>query len=503
MNIFTQLHKDGFFVLDENQAKEYLEDEFPAADPKTIRALMREWRRNADKPLTGGNEGTQETKKDGKGAVFVAAQNNTDPHPFFYSLVHYCEKKGYNLHVAPFVYNKNGFQNGVFDDDDIYYHHDILPYLSDERIKFGPVVFAADINILPTTKNPTSGFDGLVDCTTNTRAIIPSARLSARTLPSPKNMPARWLYSTGACTKRNYIQKKTGKLGEIRHTFSAIVVDRDNNIRQLVADESGGFYDLDPWPEYHSPQGEATAHETIAAYIPGDIHAEKLGGGSLGDSLEIAARLNPESIMFHDIIDFTSRNHHNRKNPLFIFQQGNQTVEDDIKAGSAVLDRFREKCPTSTLAVVKSNHDEALDKWLDETDYREDPLNAEFFLDMQLDRYRGDITEDILGHAMRKLGYTDTNTIFLDADESYTIHGVELGQHGHYGPNGARGNPASFANMGLPMVHGHTHSPAINWPVVTVGISARMDMGYNKGPSSWAHCDAVLYHNGTITLIEP
>ena len=93
-------------------------------------------------------------------------------------------------------------------------------------------------------------------------------------------------------------------------------------------------------------------------------------------------------------------------------------------------------------------------------------------------------------------------TRFLEPDESFTIEGIEVGYHGHYGLNGARGNRRSFARIGIKVVIGHTHSPGICEGAYQTGTMSRLRLEYVRGPSSWLHTDCVIYDNGKRTLVN-
>jgi hypothetical protein len=92
--------------------------------------------------------------------------------------------------------------------------------------------------------------------------------------------------------------------------------------------------------------------------------------------------------------------------------------------------------------------------------------------------------------------------VFVSEDNSFTICGnIECGMHGHLGANGARPSPTQFARAGAKSNTGHTHSPAILDGAYVAGVSGSLDMGYNKGLSSWAPAHIVTYPNGKRTIL--
>jgi hypothetical protein len=148
-------------------------------------------------------------------------------------------------------------------------------------------------------------------------------------------------------------------------------------------------------------------------------------------------------------------------------------------------------------------------RWLKEADFRKDPENAEFYLDAQREVYaairRNDSTFDLFAWAVKRAGGSPALR-FLREDESFVLcrhagEGIECGMHGDQGPNGARATLQNLARMGRKSNTGHAHSAAILDGVYRAGTKSNMDMGYNKGPSSWSHSDIVTYANGKRAII--
>jgi hypothetical protein len=69
-----------------------------------------------------------------------------------------------------------------------------------------------------------------------------------KSLPGLGQDNARFLYTTGAVTERNYVQKKAGQKAEFHHNYGALMVEVDKEgtpfVRQLAADDTGAFQDL-------------------------------------------------------------------------------------------------------------------------------------------------------------------------------------------------------------------------------------------------------------------
>lgn len=466
-------------------------------------------------PIAGGSVSNPIAKRKqavGKRFVITSAQNNTHIHEeLFQSILRYCEHNDAELMISCFYYNKNGFQNGKR--QEAWFDERIKPYLVNESVQLAKgLVFNGELNILPTSRNPLSGFDTYNG---EQSGIIPHVKMELQPLPSPKYNEARALYTTGALTKRNYIQQKAGQLAEWDHIFGAVVVEIAEDgtwfVRQLHAESSTGeFYDL---TEKYTPKGVETGF-TVEAINYGDVHVAKLDqdvaevswknvGASMLDVLK------PKYQLVHDVFDAQARNHHNYKDGHFLFKMFNEQTEDirvEVRDTTEVLTDM--KRDFSEVIVVESNHDLALLKYLKEQDYRKDPINAIFFLEMQLETYKAIEARDnwysCFETACHKVNENTKEGIrFLRGDESFRLCGhIEAGQHGMNGVNGSRGSVQSYIKQGLKFNTGHTHAASIKRGVYTAGVSGKLDMGYNVGGSSWVQAHIVTYPNGKRTIVN-
>lgn len=477
------------------------------------------------RPIASGYINAPDAKRStlsGKAFVFTAAQNNTYVHKeFLESLETFCEYNKAELIVSPFTYNKNGFQNST-KDDSLWYDPAITKYLMEDDVfvsTWKDLVFCGELNILPTAVNP---FSGLQTYCRGASGIIPHTKVRMESLPRMKGEQPRFLYSTGAVTKRNYIKKKAGQKAEFHHTFGAlyVTVNEETGVwhaRQLIASNDGSFQDLDRF--YF--KSTVITDNRVESINWGDIHAEKedeeIAAISWDSEKSILDTLKPKYQFVHDLTDFTARNHHNIDNPYFLAEKyfnGGDSVKDDISAsGYTLYEMHRDFCQT---VVVDSNHDQALKRWL-QTGYKhivKDPENIQVFHELNAVMFNaienGDTNFNIHAYAILKYSYDWIkeelrDITFLQEDESFIIcqesGGIECSLHGHRGINGARGTPAALNKIGRKVNSGHTHSAGIIDGVYTAGVSAKLDMDYNKGPSSWSHSHIVTYPNGKRAII--
>ncbi|HET8883017.1 MAG TPA: hypothetical protein VFM56_12650 [Solimonas sp.] len=469
----------------------------------------------------GGTLQARQTRRAEPGpAVYIltAAQNNTHVHAALWrNLLAYAKRRKAKLLVSQFTYNKAQFgeksiKPGTGQADDyakLWYAPEIEPYAYNDRLAITrSLTFCGETNVLPTAVTPLSGFENY---TGRASGIFPHTKQAMQSIAALQ--AAKFNYTTGACTLRNYVQKKAGLKAEHHHAYGALIVEVDIDgdwfVRQIRATEDGAFQDLD----WRVRDGKVSRGHAVEAINWGDVHVEQCdpvvratnwGAGGILDTLR------PRTQFMHDTFDAYARNHHEMRNPHAMFTRWSQrrdSIEAELRRVAAFLadESSRSWCKT---VVVDSNHDQALTRWLREAPALADPVNAEFYLQAQRMIYAalaaGRDDFNVFEAVLRAMGVKRA-VRFLGTDESYVIcrrsGGVECGMHGHLGANGARGNPRGFSRMGRRVNTGHTHSAGIIDDCYTAGTSSLLRMSYNRGPSSWSHSHIVTYPNGCRTII--
>jgi hypothetical protein len=468
-------------------------------------------------------------KKGVKTYILTSAQNNTKLHEGLWkNLLALRKFYGAKLMVGRYTYIKCGLGEGgdkarfvamqdesLYDSKIVAWDPRIEPYVVDERVELAPgLVWCGEWQRLPTVKRPLSGFETY---TGRKSGIFPHAKFEMQSVASSKFEATKFNYTTGTTTMRNYIVKGAGLSATFHHGYGAVLVEVDKDgdwfVRQLNADSDGTIYDLDLKVE----GGETSHGHRPEGVTWGDIHVqerdpvvEKLSG----DLMNI---LSPKYAFYHDVLNFGSRNHHDIKDPfkkLKLFHSGLEDVRFEVGEAMCYVVNKATAWPNTEHVVVDSNHDRALERWLRESDWRHDPINMEFFMESALAKIKSIRSGDDTFHMMR-YWFNDydyqgdnclTNVRFLDEDESFVLcedanGGIECGMHGHLGPNGSRGGAAAFAKMGRKANVGHTHQAGIYDGIFTAGTSSSLDMGYNRGPSSWSHSHILTYPNGKRTII--
>lgn len=477
-----------------------------------IKTVMATSTKIDDRPISGGQFDaiTSNVRKlNGTRFLFTSAQNNTDVHTdFLKTLKVYKKHNDAQLIVGQFVYNKNGFQNGVQDDEEIYFDASLKDYFMTEGAEICPgVQWCGELNILPSTKYPLTGLEQHGG---KLAAIVPHAKIALESVATAKSKAAKLLYATGAVTLRNYIQKKAGQLAEKEHCYGALIVEVDSKgnwfARQIQTDESGAFYDLD---KFYMPDGTILENQRPIAANWGDLHSEKADLQQTEICMKMLDELEPENQFFHDSFDMQNRNHHNRNSGAFLMDQSRMgaTVKKDLEQCASILNMYER--PFINSFIIESNHDLALSGWLDCPMYRfsTDSVNSLTYLELQLKTYQAIVENDtnfnLLEYSLKE--WVDMPVPeywrFLNVDESLEIAGVEMGMHGHVGANGSRGSPKQFRKLDCKANTGHTHTCSIHGNVFTSGVTGNMEMGYNIGFSSWSHSHILTYPNGFRTIV--
>lgn len=451
--------------------------------------------------------------------VVTSAQNDTPVHePFLQVLNNYCEVNDARLIVIPYRY-KN--PTSIWNDNNKsgeYWAAPLREFIVDKMTRLSDnFVIMANVKIQPTAIQPLSGFDGYTGLDS---AIIGHPKIQLTTVPTPSQHLPKILTTTGAVTIPNYTDSKAGWKGEFHHSLAALIVEIDDvggtHIRHVHGDDTTGeFYDLD---KYYTAT-EVTEGNRIASLVTGDTHAEfmdKLVESATYTAADsMCALLKPETIVRHDVEDFYARNHHHKNNDLIAFGKhhfGRNNVEESLQVTADFIDKTT--YPDSVNIIVKSNHDEALDRWLREAEPKYDPENALLYHFLKWNQLKNvrrtetgyksiDPFEFWCHNAPNGKGLkSKEQTKFLKRDESFRVADIELGFHGDIGPNGSRGSIKSFAKIGPKTVIGHSHSPGIHEGAYQVGVSARLDLEYASGPSSWHHTHCLIYQDGSRTLVH-
>jgi len=439
----------------------------------------------------------------------TAAQNGTPVHEaFLQSLLAASRSLGAELLVIPIRYKNPTSRWTLSQANAEQWDGALQPYLYNGRRKLNAnLVLLGDIKTVPTASSPLTGFDAISGAES---AILGHTKLQLKVVPTPSNKLPKILTTTGAVTVPNYTDSKAGKIGEFHHMLGAVIVELEDKIfhmRHVSADaKTGEFTDLE---HRYTPTGRVKAPRPLAL-VMGDTHVDfidpKVERATFGHGGIIDA-LNPHTLVWHDLLDGYSCNPHHGKNPFNRIAK-RQADRDDVGAEVRRAVRFVTSHTTGDRksVVVASNHNDFLRRWIVGTDWRDDPVNAEFYLrtalhmvqETQLDD-SGTRTPDPFAYWISRANHPAIRV--LGVDEPYQLGGVDLGQHGELGPNGARGSITNLRRIGARSIIGHSHVPGIDEGAMQVGTSTHLRLEYNGGPSSWLNAHALVHADGKRQLV--
>jgi len=327
--------------------------------------------------------------------------------------------------------------------------------------------------------------------------------------PSGNNRGSNYsIMTTGACTLPNYktdsfLQRKTSYIAELDHKFGAVILeiinDKDFQFRQIQSVEDDGSF-IDMGVKYF-PNGNIENVETNLVF--GDLHGTKVDTDALYSFLNILSNLKISNIFLHDVFDAYSISHHvkdiTEKSIRSI--SGDDSLKDELTMTYNLICKIDKELKPKKINIVKSNHDEFLDRYLKSGAYVNDPKNHYLSLKIATAIFEN---EDVLKRAFEVvLGKKVKNNFnFLQRGDSVLIGNVECASHGDLGLNGAKPSLTSLEKVYGNCVVGHSHSVAIHRGVFRVGTLSKLDLGYNRGPSSWSHTCCLIYNNGERQLIN-
>lgn len=422
------------------------------------------------------------------------AQNNTPVHErFFNNLLSYTKFLDGELHVIAGRYRN---PTSIFSDkDEEVWDDKVLPYLGAARNDINNnLSLFSDVKIQPTAVNPMSGLEGLCYKTSN---VFGHPKVQMLSIPVLPGNPPRFMMTTGACTRRNYTDSKSGKKGEFHHMYGAVIVevkdDKTVFFRQITAKDNGDFNDL----YYNISGGVVSRNSEIEAIVYGDLHSGEHDEILLKETKKkILKKITPKHIILHDVFSGTSINPHETNDPFLQYGKqvnGYDDLAEEINVMVDVLKQFKDY---KNVVIVRSNHDDFLDRWLKNEDWKKQKTlkNSRLYMqlsDMLLKQYESDPynVKGVIPEIINK-EYPHYKTLSLN--DSYIVKGIELGMHGHIGVNGARPSPEGFRRLNKKLTTAHIHSVYRKDGVVVSGTSTKLRLGYNKGPSSWTQGHTII-----------
>lgn len=454
--------------------------------------------------------------------IITWAQNNTPVHrKFFYNLTQYAKHIDADIHVIAGRY-KNPTSIWTIDQQaEERWSVIVTPYLDANRHDIHKFVsIMSDVKIHPTAVNPMTGMhsmSGVNSC------IFGSPKMQLQMIPVLEGDKPKMMLTTGACTVKNYTDSKAGKKGEFHHVLGFAVVEiKDEEtfyVRQVSAEDNGDFCDLYnevnfigedeyPWEteneEFYKPlelKGDCKINNlnNIEACVLGDLHWGHHDPEVISKTHELLTKLEPEHVVLHDVFDGYSISHHTMKDPFMQYAKEVNNMNCLKKEVDEMLEGLSEFENYKNVVIVRSNHDDFLDRWVKNEDWKKQPTpkNSPLYMEysaMLLRQYANSLS-DVKGIIPEIITNRFPNFKTLGRRDSYKVLGWELGQHGDIGSNGTRGSLLQMRTLNTKIVVGHYHSPGRMDGALSVGTSTHRRVGYNMGPSSWLQSHVIIHKN--------
>lgn len=410
---------------------------------------------------------------------------------FYENLKLYCEKKEAKLLIL------------VADQLD-----EIDPILKDESIVFQDMSINSNlhidtIKILPKALDPTTGIDRIaaregsfIFGSTKQRLVYLPTGIPGKRLPYA-NM------TTGAITQPfymspRYYQKRTDKLAEIDHVMGAIIVEVEDrkhyHFRQIQADSEGRFVDLGI--EY--PTGKKMKSKISA----GDWHVGETDPKVANGIYNLAKRIECDSIILHDLFNGHSINHHEKNNSVtraLTYSKGMLNLKDELEQYVDEINNISKHF--KHLEIVRSNHDDFVDKYINDDAYTKDPQNIRIAWELCIAHFDGHNPLEWWTRNSGKLN-DKSKVEWLSIGEERFFGDIKYSDHGHLGANGSRGTLRGLEKTNAKAVYGHSHTAQIMRETWQNGTSTITNPPYVKGPTSWTQSSTIIYENGQRQLIN-
>lgn len=438
--------------------------------------------------------------------VITAATNNTPVDAnAFRALKNLCKDRGAHLIVIPIHY-KNITLYTQNSQNDKYWTAAVAPYLIDQSICIGPKIWVrGDIKIQATAADPLSGMAPLAG---DKWAIFGHSQLSLEPIPTPQEQLPGRMYTTGCITRKNYSQTKAGAKAAFHHVIGALLVETQGKhcfIRQLNADHKGHIHDI---TDCYTPHVHYTKQKALSL-TTGDEHVKWMTANVLTatytDDDSIVKVTKPGTLVRHDVLDGYAGSHHHENHYTTQYKKwflGDANYRREL---DQVVQHINTTTPTEWECMnllVRSNHHEHLDSWLERADDRTDHENADIICELRNAQRQairaGDEYDAFRLYLEPRL---EVPAEFSSPNKPYMMGGVDFSQHGHRGSGGSRGSARGFANTTHKATIGHTHSARIVKSVYQVGKSCD-NLEYEEGLSAHTHTHSLQYDNGKRTLLD-
>jgi hypothetical protein len=382
------------------------------------------------------------------------------------------------------------------------------PALANENIVIDDLVlnsnlFLCNIKIPPKNQDPSTGLDRIAQ-RHGKSVIAASPKQRLKMVPTSNVKIPRAVMTTGCITEpfythHRYVRNRMAYFAGETHEIGGLIIELDSNekyyCRRLKIDNKNAIVDLG---RYYNKQVQTMNPEV---FVAGDWHSGYTNQKVKSTCKEICEKYKIKKLVIHDLFNGDSICHHDKNKKLLRAIKVNEkriSLEEELKI---VVNELREMSQwVDEVVIVKSNHDEWLDDYLEEGRFLDEPENLEISLVLAKAKLEG---KDPLKFAAEYVnGKKFKNITWLKRDEDHKYHGIQLGAHGDVGPNGSRGSPVAMERAYGNVIYAHGHTPDKNRDAHEVGTFSEMRIGYNHGASSWCHTGAFVYPNAVVQLVS-
>lgn len=271
--------------------------------------------------------------------------------------------------------------------------------------------------------------------------------------------------------------------------------------RNIYVDDNGGFIDLC----YKVSPENVTKIESSEALVWGDIHNEVIDKKVFKETQKLCSFLKPKMHVLHDLFDGARVNPHERNDTYVLRRkilEGKYLIEDEVNKAVKFPKKVLNSCGGEKVYVVQSNHDEFLDRHINDMNWKKDLHNSAAYLQYAMIQQTVKLEDygNIFGYLLNQK--YNKNVKYLKYGDHLTVKGFNLAMHGDHGVNGSRGNVTQFKRFNFKMIHGHNHSPIIMDGVTSVGLTGKVEQYYaRKGVSTHANAHCFVHENGKRQLL--
>lgn len=430
--------------------------------------------------------------------IITSAQNATDVNDKFWENIKaYSEYIDAEILVIPFRYRNPTTVQESKDDD--WWDPCLVEHLTLNRHKINNrIEILGDVKIQPTAVSPLQGLEGM---TGNYSCVVGHPRMELKTIPVLDTYNPKIMLTTGSVTKKNFSDSKAGKKGEFHFSTGFAIVEIEDKdtyyVRQVSAnDKTGEFIDL----FFGVKDGIVTKETSVDALIMGDVHVhscdQRITDVTFND---ICKKIKPNKLFIHDIMDSWSISHHNLKDPFLQYKmevENSNSLQDEI---DEMLDWLKNAEPYETY-IVKSNHDEHVDRFLKDNDWRKLTTfkNVIPYMEYTSAILKGDANNGVIPYVINK---RYPNIKCLTHNDNVIVNGYTCSMHGDIGASGSRGSMLQFSKLSTKSVVGHSHTISRVGGCASVGTSTKLRLNYNKGLSNWVNAHGIVNRLGKFQHI--